>query len=309
MFASCGAACGVSTAIADLPDVRSCGAAVFEYIRDPELPRGAVVALTGDSGSGKSTLALAWARDAGVPVLVLDRENPVSVIIDRLDRLRFADGPRLRYWGTWRPHEAPMPDATPILDWVRASDPKPLIICDSLSAFHAADQNDAGLMRIMMQRCRRLADLGATVVIIHHIGKSETARDFRGSSDFKASIDLGLHVSNIGPTGLLDKLILRAWKTRIPCPVEIVYEYAGGRFVRAGEPEVRQSVCEQLTVILRLNPGITARKFDELASARGLSRTRARQFLADGLGSGAIRRESVRNNEKRHFLVFEESDV
>ncbi len=82
--------------VIDLPSVRDCGAAEIEYLREPELPRGAVVALTGDSGSGKSTLVTAWARDVVVPVLFLDRENPVSVFIDRLDRLGFEDCPRLR---------------------------------------------------------------------------------------------------------------------------------------------------------------------------------------------------------------------
>jgi hypothetical protein len=43
--------------IADLPSLTNCGTAAIEYIREPELPKGTVVALTGDSGSGKSTVA------------------------------------------------------------------------------------------------------------------------------------------------------------------------------------------------------------------------------------------------------------
>src|SRR5258708_30968774 len=128
-----------------------------------------------------------------------------------------------------------------------------------------------------MHRCRRIADLGATVVLIHHDGKSEKAKDFRGSSDFKAAVDLGLHVSNFGADGRLDKLVLRPFKQRIQVGGEITYEYADGRFVRTGAAETRQTISEQLTALLRLNPGVTARRFEELANERNLGRNRARQ--------------------------------
>jgi hypothetical protein len=292
--------------IVDIPAVRTCGGTEIEYIREPELPKGAIVALTGDSGSGKSTLATAWARDAyDVPVLFLDRENPLSFIIDRLDRVGFGDCSRLRFWGGWLETSPPLPDAPVVLEWVRSCDPKPLIVVDSLSAFHDGDQNDASEMRRFMQRCRRLTDLGATVVIIHHDGKGETSRDFRGSSDFKAALDLGFHVSNFGATGTLDRLVLRPWKTRIQCG-EVVYEYANGRFIRTGEAEARQTVTDQLHAILRLNPGITGSKFEALVAERGLGRNRGRQYLQEGVLSGAIRRKTGAKNMKTYSVA--ESD-
>src|SRR5205823_4928429 len=155
-----------------------------------------------------------WARDVAVPVLFLDRENPVSVIIDRLNRLGLDDYPRLRFWGGWLPNEAPLPDSPAVIEWVKSCNPRPLLVVDSLIAFHGGDENDAGETRRFMHRCRRIADLGATVVIIHHDGKSERAKDFRGSSDFKAAIDLGFHVANFGD-GCLDRLVLRPFKARI----------------------------------------------------------------------------------------------
>jgi hypothetical protein len=283
--------------------VRDLSTAEVEFLRYPELPRASVVAVTGDSGSGKSTLVTAWARDVAVPVLFLDKENPAAVIADRLERLGAVDGERLRFWGGWLGEEAPQPDSAVILDWVKACDPKPLVILDSLAAFHGSDQNDAALMRAFMHRCRRLAALGATVVVIHHSGTSETSTDYRGSSDFKAAIDVGLHVSSFSNGGLLDKLFLRPFKNRFGGIEQLIYSYDDGRIVRGDCIEAKESVYDQLTDLLRLNPGITTAKFEDLANQRGLGRNRARTFLGDGLRSRTVRFTSAPKGGKRYFLA------
>jgi hypothetical protein len=290
--------------VEDIPLIAAYGAADIEYLRHPELPRGAVVALTGDAGSGKSSLATAWARDAwrqkGVPSLFLDRENPIGVIADRFERLGAEDGPGMRFWGGWLPAEAPQPDAPIVCAW--AKEHKGLVVVDSFSAFHGGDQNDASETRAFMHRCRRVADLGATAVVIHHDGKSETSKDYRGSSDFKAAVDQAYHVASFGLDGRLDKLVLRPFKSRIGAAAEITYSYADGQFVRGNAEQARETVSEQLTALLRTNPGITGRKFEELAIPRSISRERAREFLNAGVLAGAVRRESGQRNAKRFFL-------
>jgi hypothetical protein len=291
--------------IADLPFVRDYATATVKYIREPELPVGGLVALTGDSASGKSTLATAFARDSGVPVLILDRENPVSVIADRLERLNLAEGLHFRIWGGWLPEEAPLPDAPVVTNWVRACEPKPLIVVDSLSAFGVQDENDASQMRRFLHPCRRLADLGATVVVLHHDGKSETARDYRGSSDFKAAVDVAFHVTNFGG-GRLDRLLLRCFKSRFGFRGELSYRYAEGRFLRLEETETRETISEQLTSILRLHPGLTTRDFDKQVKDAGIARNRAREWLVTAVLSGAVVRKHGHRNTYRHYPVGEQ---
>jgi hypothetical protein len=291
-----------SMRIAELPDVRACGCTEIEYLRYPELPKGGVVGLTGDSGSGKSTFATACARDIEAPVLFLDRENPLSVFADRLDRLNFPDSPRLRVWGGWYEQEAPLPDAPAVIEWVKTCDPRPLVVVDSLAAFHGGDENAAGEMRAFMYRCRRLADMGATVVVIHHSGKGESSADYRGSSDFKASLDQGYHVSSFARDGRLDKLILRPFKSRIGSAGEITYSYDYGKFTRGESGEARETINEQLTAILRLNPGVKGKRFEELAAERTISRSQARTFLFDGMQSGFVQQSTGSRNLKTYSL-------
>ncbi len=268
--------------IADIPPVRDVCSHDVEYLRAPELPRGAVIGSTGDSGSGKSTLAL-WlagqAAAAGTPALILDRENPIASIKERLDRFSIKDGTRLLYLGNWLPEEVPQPDAQCVLEWAKASDPKPLIVVDSLIAFHGGDENDSGQMRALMQRSRRLADLGATALVIHHDGKANSAKDFRGSSDFKAAIDQGFHVSNSSSDRRLGSIRLRCYRSRFGFSGEIRYNYAGNGFTQAQEPTaLARTNDEDLKELLRQSPGVSATEFERLAAGKNLGRNRARDF-------------------------------
>ncbi len=147
--------------------------------------------------------------------------------------------------------------------------------------------------------------LGATVAVAHHDGKSETARDFRGSSDFKAAVDAAFHVSNSSEDGRLGTLRLRCFKSRFGFAGELVYHYADGKFIRdKGKDAGTRTVTEQLTGLLLGNPGIEAKAFEEFANERKLGRNRARTFLNDGVVAGTIRREPGRRNAKRHFPVM-----
>jgi len=297
---------GAGKAIADLPSIREYGGAAIEYLREPELPKGAVIAFTGDSGSGKSTVLLSWAAEisaAGTPVLILDRDNPISVIVERFDRLGIVDDRMLKYWGGWLPVPAPQPDDPEVVAWVKSCEPRPLVIVDCMVAFHGGDENDAGETRAFMRRCRMLADLGATVVVIHHDGKADSAKDYRGSSDFKAAVDAAFHVTNIGSNGRLGKLHLRCFKSRFGFAGGIIYHYENGLFRRDQETHaVSRAVTAQLTTLLSANPGVTQNEFEKLAFAVGVSRDQSRTFLRVGIEFDQIRTETGARNSRRHYL-------
>lgn len=306
-------ATGTLRSVVEVPSIRDFGAQQINYMIEPELPVGAVISFTGDAGSGKSTIASHLAGRAsteGYPVLVLDRENPIAIVSERFERLGICDGPQFKYWGGWLPDEAPQPGSPIVLEWVNSCNPKPLVIVDSLVAFHGGNENDAGETRHWMQQCRKLADTGATVLVLHHSGKGETSQDYRGSSDFKAAIDAGFNVSNYGSDGLLGTLRLRCFKSRFGFSGELIYHYAGGQFVRDTAIDAPTRTVEaQLYELLRGYPNITTTRFETLAVERGLGRNRARTWLNDGVLAGKIVRQKIGTHGRRYRLAPEDTDA
>ena len=66
-----------------------------------------------------------------------------------------------------------------------------------------------------MRQFRRLANLGATVIVLHHTGKAETSKQYRGSSDIKAAVDTAYLLEKVpGESESLGKLSLTCFKPK-----------------------------------------------------------------------------------------------
>jgi archaellum biogenesis ATPase FlaH len=299
--------------ITDIPSVFSFANQKTEWCIEDILPAGSVGALTGPSGDGKTTIAIAMAHKiergepfAGMatqrrPVLILDRENPLSAIIERYARFGIRDGENFHHWGGWCPEEAPDAAGAMVMQWVVNTTPKPLIIVDSLVAFACCDENDASEIRAHMQGYRRLADLGATVIILHHSGKGESTKDFRGSSDIKASLDVGYVVTNIGDPARLETIRMKAFKARFSVNPEVILRVRDGEFQVDEYNDPTQTNTGIFRALLIANPGVMTAEFERLAVEKGSRRNRARQWLADGIVSGCIRVENGQNNKRFHY--------
>ncbi len=295
--------------IEDLPPVGESSPELC-YIVPDVLAEGSMTLLTGDSSHGKTTLVFAWMRDAnaeGRAALVLDRDNnPRERVLERMNRIGLVDGPLLRVWGGWNQHEAPSPDSPEVLAWIRKCDPKPIVLMDPFLRFlDGGDENSSTDVRATMHRGRRLANLGAGVIVSHHDGKAESSRDYRGSSDLKASVDQAFHLSNFSLDGTkLDRLTLRCYKSRYGVEGSLLYRYAGGQCVRDESPgATARTQADRLTDLLRMNPGIGSKAFEDLAVKGGMGRNRARDFLPNGISGGVVRRETGARNQLRHYLV------
>lgn len=262
----------------------------MEWLIEGLIPKSGVSLLTGESGCGKSTFALALAgavtqgrhflgreteqRD----VLIVDGENGAAVLQERLNRLHIEKTPLLYVWGVWSKKLPSGPKEAAIVKF--AEEKKPLIIFDSLIEFHPGSEQDASETRKYMQEFRRLSAHGATVLLIHHTGKSEGSKDYRGSSDIKASIDNGYVLTSKGNT--LESLTLRPFKSRegLVNPIDIA--------LRDGYFEVRgDHDREVMTDIVRKNPMLNQSEI--ISKAKGIPENKVRAFLASGVREGLLK--------------------
>jgi len=297
------ASTGIRT-LADLPDIFSFSAEDVPELVEGLIPGGTVTLLTAPPGLGKSwfSLRLAICVALGVDflghecrrtaVLYLDKENPLGLIQQRFDVAAGGVVPGLHYWGPWVTDEPPVLGDARLL--AIAETERPLIIFDSLVRFHAADENDASEMSIVMGHLRRLADAGATVFVIHHRGKTE-ANKYRGSSDILAGVDTAYSLEQVD--GLLQ---LHRFKSRFAAEstVALRADLSTGTFEIADLPIAieRENGIALLRDYIDSHPGATQRSIcGAVARWRLVSRqsTRAaskgnRELLANRTGSAAI---------------------
>ena len=125
-------------------------------------------------------------------------------------------------------------------------------------------------------------------------------RDYRGSSDIKASIDIGFKLASASNDSL-SSLELRAFKQRFAVESRLCLQYDNGEFraVLSKSPKVDDETFSQ---ILRQNPGITVTCFEEFAKTQNCGRNEARRFLSEGVRKGSILKASGLNNAKRYRL-------
>lgn len=170
------------------------GDGLFWVVNDL-IPQGGLVMISGKPGVGKTWLGLLLARavSEGLPFLgrlttwgkaaYVDLENSRSILRDRLARIRPMAVEFAPAWAMEKPFSLWDKD---IDHWAREGY---LIILDSLVRAHGVDENSAQEMARVMGRLRELSHMGATIVFLHHKGKSQE-NEYRGSSDILAGVDV-----------------------------------------------------------------------------------------------------------------------
>jgi hypothetical protein len=270
-----------------IPDVMAMSVAPTEWVVDQIIPRESITLIAGEPGSYKSWLALALIRGAlaggeflgrrcaAMNVLYLDRENPLTVVRERLAMLGVESLGDSKIWGGWVPDSPPAIGDPRLLEIARKW--RPLIIFDSLIRFHKADENSATEMAEIMQHLRALANAGATVVVLHHKPKSEGSH-YRGSSDIAGGVDTAFSVSRDRQAGVLK---LECFKSRFIEEFSITLrpDLAGsGDFVVMEAPEAKaaRDYAEKLAETIQAKPGQTQ---GDVVAASGLPLGKARAML------------------------------
>jgi hypothetical protein len=258
------------------------------------IAQGSVTLICAESGVGKTWLgyAIAGCVAYGMPfagrdvkqskVLYLDGENPLYVVKQRLFDLGIRETPELQVWGGWNISPPPGPQSALLIDFTQRH--KPLMIFDSLIEFHPGSEQSSTETRAFMKLFRRLANLGATVVVLHHSGKAETSKVYRGSSDIKAAVDTAYQLQNIGEqSNRLGQLTMKCFKGRLMPGQDFGLEFQPGHGFVASEAAGKiKTASEIVAEVLSQHPRSTQSKVIDLGRARGCTKSQIRQALKTG---------------------------
>jgi archaellum biogenesis ATPase FlaH len=169
---------------------------------DKLIPEQSITLLHGRGGIGKTWLSLILADAVSKrkpfmgletrqsPVVVVDFENSLPVLIDRVKRIGIED---VLFWHTSNDQLKP-----PRLDskqWQHYKDlpAGSLIIFDTVRAAQGQDENDSRQMAFILNRLKELRDLGFTIILLHHTTKGNE-RKYKGST---AILDLADQVLSL----------------------------------------------------------------------------------------------------------------
>jgi hypothetical protein len=260
------------------------------------LPLGSVNLICSESGTGKTWVAYAIAGAVAhglpflgcavqqKPVLYIDGENPAAIVKRNVTALGIQRTDALDIWGGWNSDSPPGPDHSLVRRF--AEQEKGLLIWDSLVEFHPGDEQSSTETRTFMKQFRRLAHLGATVLILHHTGKSKSSKWYRGSSDIKAAVDTAYTLETIArKLGGIHLLKLANFKSRFAPGKNFGMEFQSQTGFRALEVPTQAQPPSAAGVIARIlsqTPNLNGKQIIEQARGLGVTKSAAEQCLRDG---------------------------
>jgi len=169
----------------------------LEWYIEELIPKSALILITAPPGDFKTWLALYIGKciakgelclgkvSQKANVYFIDKENPKGLVISRLKKIGTDEN--FQFCGTWSEKEAPNLDKD-ISAYKELVKEDTVLIFDSLIRFHTGEENSSSDMSKVISSLRSLTCNGASIIIIHHKGKSE--HSYRGSSDILAGVDI-----------------------------------------------------------------------------------------------------------------------
>lgn len=206
----------------------------FSWIAEDFIAENGITLLSAPPASFKTWLSLELGSciSRGIPflgrktkasnVLYIDKENQKQVQQIYLKKLGLTGNPSLSIWPQWA-NKVPPPAFPDSLYVKLAKQYKPVMIFDSLIRFFGKDinENTATDMSKVFTFLRSLTNAGATILVLHHSGKSEGS-EYRGSSDIKGAVDLAYTIKREDNRTLILKCIKSRYNEEVDIKVGIV---------------------------------------------------------------------------------------
>ena len=167
-------------------------------------------------------------------VIYLDRKNPHFAVeytfndvlnIERCDAFRYLDMHTCA-------GSVPDPWSEVIVNYIKRTTPKPLLIADSYRYYFEGDINESEDTRKHFERYEELISIGTPVIILHIPTEGSNDLGGKGSKDQKFYVDAGYGLLNEGGAVELTSLKLELFARRIQVMKEITFKYEDGVFAR-----------------------------------------------------------------------------
>lgn len=305
----------------DIPDVLGLDIAPAEPLIDGMLYRRSTNLLAGADGVAKTYTIqrMALAVGAGTEflgrpcrqtqTLYLDYEMPGFAVKDRLELLTGScpDNPQpltgVKFWGTWLQHQPPQIGSDLLLQICRET--KPFLIIDPLRYSHDSDENDSGQMMLITRHVRSYAVAGATVLVVHHVAKSDGST-YRGSTALRGAFDCAWLQEQDEESGLLT---LRCTKNRFgekpTITIQPNFETGDFRLVDSPQWARRRDDIAKLYQIVAAEPGLSQ---NQIIAKAGLMKATAIRLLKEQVGRQWKTEPGPRNSTLYFPLVLENSE-
>jgi hypothetical protein len=203
------------------------------------------------------------------PVLIIDEENPGSLLRDRAEKMGLdADFPLyFLHFQEVRIDDDQCFDS--LMFEIEIVNPV-LVVFDSLIRIHRQDENDSKSMGLVMANLRKIANTGRATWIVHHQGHQRGGKrksKSRGSTDIIAGVDIEYSLSKDGNT-----LTLESGKTRVeefrPIKLNLVVTDSTIQIVYQGTKN--ESLIQEVVKILQIRDGLTVNEIQERIRDRGI---------------------------------------
>lgn len=293
------------------------------YLIDPLLIEGTVTILGAYTGAGKSITALSiiqavltgsslWGKfsaNRSGPVLLIDEETPDSFLKDRVGKMGFEKEWPLHFlhFQSVRLDDGALFEA--VMEKIQEVQPV-LVVVDSLIRIHRQREDDATAMALVVDRLRKIANAGTTVLVIHHHRKAEgpLSQKLRGSSDIPGGVDIEYALV---PKG--EYLVLSSVKTRtkpfgpIRLKMEITDEAIEMKYLGTEAEEIIEEVLDVLgddkMDIKEIHEELKEREFT-IGDSQTIGINKLREFLKKAVQRGELGGEQTGRGRKWFFFTL-----
>jgi RecA-family ATPase len=176
-----------------------------------------------------------------------------------------------------------------------------LAVFDSLIRIHTQQENEARGMAKVMARLRQIADLGVTVLVLHHLNKGSGSKKtkVRGSTDIMGGPDAVFLLTNHKTHNVLESLKNRYMPFE-PAKLRFFIDKKKIWAHFIGKAEKAKTDQEEILEVLNKAPKAGVEKiFEELkARKRNLGKNALRKLLAEMATAGEIKEERGHSGKK-----------